>query len=158
SLLMDNVDSDFDSATPTTTTEGNASCSQSVMKRNSGYHVAGIKGKGVAICKKAREEDRLLCTTLGILFHSINNDGSKKFVKAVGQYGRGYHPPRQYQLKEPLLKKEVEQTKGILNKQEEREGITFLSLIECSKESHSGKFVFDYVDKGIEDVRTQNII
>ncbi|GJT52355.1 putative transcription factor/ chromatin remodeling BED-type(Zn) family protein [Tanacetum coccineum] len=54
-----------------------------------------------------------------IPFHSIYNDGFKKFVEAVGQYGRGYRPPRQYQLREPLLKEEVEQTKGLLKKQEE---------------------------------------
>lgn len=49
-----------------------------------------------------------------IPFHSIDNDGFKKFVEAVGQYGRGYRPPSQYQLREPLLKEEVERTKGLL--------------------------------------------
>ncbi|GJV41663.1 putative transcription factor/ chromatin remodeling BED-type(Zn) family protein [Tanacetum coccineum] len=54
-----------------------------------------------------------------IPFHSIDNDGFKKFVEAVGQYGRGYRPPSQYQLREPLLKEEVERTKGLRKKQKE---------------------------------------
>ncbi|GKF07267.1 hypothetical protein Tco_0041491 [Tanacetum coccineum] len=44
----------------------------------------------------------------GIPFHSIDNDGFKKFVEAVGQYGRGYRPPNQYLLREPLLTEEIE--------------------------------------------------
>ncbi|GJZ07223.1 putative transcription factor/ chromatin remodeling BED-type(Zn) family protein [Tanacetum coccineum] len=123
----------------------------------------------------------------GIPFHSIDNDGFKKFVEAVRQYGRGYRPPNQYLLGEPLLTKEVERTKGLIKKQEEewaqnvcsvmidgwtdrkrrsimnfcvnsREGTTFLSSVECSKESHTGQFIFDYVDKGIKDVGPQNVI
>ena len=30
-----------------------------------------------------------------------------------------------------------------------REGTTFLSSVECSLKSHTGEFIFDYVDKGI---------
>ncbi|CAH1421371.1 unnamed protein product [Lactuca virosa] len=52
-------------------------------------------------------------------FHSIDNDGFKQFVEAVGKYGPGYRPPSQYQLREPLLKEQVERTKGLLKKQEE---------------------------------------
>nr|GFA78711.1 serine/threonine-protein phosphatase 7-like [Tanacetum cinerariifolium] len=96
---MDSVDSDLDGSTPTATTEGDASCTQSILKRNSGdpgwnygtlcdaenretvkcklcgfiskggitrlkYHVAGIKRKGVATCKKASEEDKAVCASL----------------------------------------------------------------------------------------------
>nr|GEV14620.1 hypothetical protein [Tanacetum cinerariifolium] len=121
----------------------------------------------------------------GILFHSIDNDGFKKFAEAVEQYDRGYYPPSQYQLREPLLKEEVKRTKGLLKKQEEewaqngcsvmtdgltnrkrrsimnfcvksKEGATFLSLVECSTNCHSGTFIFDYVDKGIEDSRAND--
>nr|GEV11040.1 hypothetical protein [Tanacetum cinerariifolium] len=237
---MDNVDSDLDGSTPTATTKGDASCTQSILKRNSGdpgwnygtlcdaanrktvkcklcgfiskggitrlkYHVVRIKGKGVATSKKASEEDKAMCASLvekakekkkekriikeemgaeveiadddnafnarskrqkpnnlgpmdkfvnRVPFHSIDNDGFKKFVEAVGQYGRGYHPPSQYQLKELLLKEEVERTKGLLKKQEEE----WAQNVECSKESHTGQFIFDYVDKGIEDVGPQNVI
>jgi hypothetical protein len=54
-----------------------------------------------------------------IPFNAIDNDSFKWFVEAVGQFGPGYQPPTQYQLREPLLKEEVERTKTLLKKQEE---------------------------------------
>ncbi|GJT07184.1 putative transcription factor/ chromatin remodeling BED-type(Zn) family protein [Tanacetum coccineum] len=171
------------------------------------HHIARIQRKCVATCKKASVEDkanlvdaldkeRTYCIhqycarwiyESGIPFHSIDNDGFKKFVEAVGQYGRGYRPLSQYQLRKPLLKEEVERTKGLLKKQEEewarygclvmtdgwtdrkrrsimnfyvnsRKGTTFLSLVECSTNSHTWQFIFEYVDKGIKDVGSQNVI
>ena len=126
-------------------------------------------------------------TILLIPFHAIDNDGFKKFVEAVRQFGPGYRPPTRYQLREPLLKEEVERTKRLLKNQEEewarngcsvmtdgwtdqkrrsimnfcvnsRVGTTFLSSVECSKDSHTGKYIFEYVDKCIEDVGPQNVI
>ena len=55
----------------------------------------------------------------GIPFNSIDNDNFKKFVEALGQYGPGYTPPSQYQLKKPFFKGEVERTKETFKKQEE---------------------------------------
>lgn len=55
----------------------------------------------------------------GIPFNAINNDGFHKFCEDVGQFGPGYVPPSQYQLREPLLKQEVERTKNSLKEQEE---------------------------------------
>ena len=101
----------------------------------------------------------------GIPFYAIDNNSFKRFVKAVGQFGPGYQPPSQYQLREPLLKEEVERTKKSLKKQEEewalngcsimtdawtdrkrrsimnlcvncKEGTTFLSSREDSDEAH----------------------
>ncbi|KZV45053.1 hypothetical protein F511_10370 [Dorcoceras hygrometricum] len=40
-------------------------------------------------------------------------------MEAVGQFGPGFKPPTQYQLREPLLKAEVERTKQLLKKHEE---------------------------------------
>ena len=55
----------------------------------------------------------------GIPFNVIEIDSFKIFVEALGQYGPGY-TPYQYQLREPLLKGDVERTKEILKKQEEK--------------------------------------
>ena len=52
----------------------------------------------------------------GIPFHAIDNESFQRFVEAVGQFGPGYQPPSQYELREPLLKKEVERTKNSLKK------------------------------------------
>lgn len=120
-------------------------------------------------------------------FHAIDNDSFEKFVEAVGQFGPDYRPPNQYQLREPLLKEEVEKTQKSLKKQEEewsvngcsilttvwtdcktkgvmnlcincKEGTTFISSKETSKEAHTGKYIFEYVDKCIEDIGSQNVI
>nr|XP_011459697.1 PREDICTED: uncharacterized protein LOC101298389 [Fragaria vesca subsp. vesca] len=119
--------------------------------------------------------------------HAIENDSFKRFVKVVGQFGPGYKPPTQYQLREPLLKKEVERTKGLLKRQEEEwakngcsiitdawsdrkrrsimnlcvncaEETTFLSSKEASDESHTGKYMFEYVDKCIEEIGPHNVV
>nr|XP_011470559.1 PREDICTED: uncharacterized protein LOC101302707 [Fragaria vesca subsp. vesca] len=87
----------------------------------------------------------------------------------------------------PLLKEEVERTKGLLKRQEEEwakndcsmmtdawsdwkrrsimnlcvncaEGIIFVSSKEPLDESHTGKYIFEYVDKCIEEIRPQNVV
>ncbi|XP_058210432.1 uncharacterized protein LOC131322890 [Rhododendron vialii] len=123
----------------------------------------------------------------GIPFHAVDNDSFKRFVEAVGQFGPGYRPPSQYQLREPLLKEEVERTKTLLKKQEAewastgcsimtdawtdrkrrsimnlcvncKQGTCFLSSKEDSEVSHTGVYIFDYIDKFIEDIGVQNVV
>ncbi|KAI8535117.1 hypothetical protein RHMOL_Rhmol10G0150200 [Rhododendron molle] len=123
----------------------------------------------------------------GIPFHAVDNDSFKRFVEAVGQFGPGYRPPGQYQLREPLLKEEVERTKTLLKKQEAewastgcsimtdawtdrkrrsimnlcvncKQGTCFLSSKEDSEASHTGVYIFDYIDKFIEDIGVQNVV
>ena len=38
------------------------------------------------------------------------------------------------------------------------EGTTFLSSKEASDESHTGKYIFEYVDKCIEEIGPQNVV
>ncbi|KAL6493760.1 hypothetical protein OROGR_032095 [Orobanche gracilis] len=123
----------------------------------------------------------------GIPFNAINNDRFHKFCEAVGQFGPGYIPPSQYQLREPLLKQEVERTKNSLKEQEEewkangcsvmtdawsdrkrrsimnmcvncKAGTSFISSIESSTEAHTGKYIFDYVDRFIGEIGCDNVI
>ncbi|XP_077233649.1 uncharacterized protein LOC143875954 [Tasmannia lanceolata] len=123
----------------------------------------------------------------GIPFHATVLDSFHRFVEAVGQFGPGYVPPSQYQLREPLLKQEVERTKKSLKEQEEewwktgcsimtdawtdrkrrsimnlcvncRLGTSFLSSVEDSEEAHTGQYIFEYVDKCIEDLGPQNVV
>ncbi|TQE08954.1 hypothetical protein C1H46_005337 [Malus baccata] len=108
-------------------------------------------------------------------------------MEAVGQFGPGYLPPSQYELREPLLKEEVERVKKSLKKHEEewalngcaimtdawsdrkrrsimnlcvncKEGTIFLSSKECSSEAHTGEYIFEYVDKCVEEIGPQNVI
>ncbi|GAB2293510.1 hypothetical protein Dimus_038268 [Dionaea muscipula] len=123
----------------------------------------------------------------GIPFYAIENDAFRQFCEAVGQFGMGYRPPSQYQLREPLLKEEVERTKRSLKKHEEewaltgcsimtdawtdrkrrsimnlcvncRHGTTFVASKEDSEESHTGQYIFNYVDKFVDDIGSQNVI
>ncbi|XP_065869521.1 uncharacterized protein [Euphorbia lathyris] len=123
----------------------------------------------------------------GVAFNAVDNDSFKRFVEAVGQFGPGFKPASQYLLGGPLLKDEVERTKGLLSKQEEEwkkngcsimtdawsdrkrrsimnlcvncpEGKTFLSSMEASNDSHTGQYMFEYVDKCIKDIRPQGVV
>lgn len=123
----------------------------------------------------------------GIPFNAINNDGFQRFCEAVGQFGPGYIPASQYQLREPLLKQEVEKTKNSMKEQEEewkangcslmtdawsdrnrrsimnlcvncKAGTSFISSIESSQEAHTGKYIFEYVDKYIGEIGCENVI
>ncbi|KAL5806564.1 hypothetical protein ACOSQ4_029297 [Xanthoceras sorbifolium] len=111
---------------------------------------------------------------VGIPFNTIDNESFKLFVtsrisEAVGQFGPGYKPPSQYQLREPLLKEEVKRIKYLLKKQEEersimnlcvncREETTFLSSKESSDEAHTGEHIFQNVDGCIEQIGPHNVI
>lgn len=122
-----------------------------------------------------------------IPFNAVNNDAFQQLLEAVGQFGPGYIPPTQYQLREPLLKQAVENSKETVKKQEEewkksgcsimtdawsdrkrrsimnlcvncKLGTTFLSSIESSADAHTGKYIFDFVDKWIDEVGSKNVI
>ncbi|CAM8936807.1 unnamed protein product [Rhodiola kirilowii] len=122
-----------------------------------------------------------------IPFHSIENDSFRKMLEAVGQFGSGYKGPTQYKIRESLLKEEVDRTKELLKKQEEEwnkngcsimtdawsdrkrrsimnlcvncpEGTTFLSSVEASNESHTGQYIFEYVDKCIEEIGPHRVV
>ncbi|KAF7129648.1 hypothetical protein RHSIM_Rhsim10G0121900 [Rhododendron simsii] len=124
--------------------------------------------------------------TTGIPFHAVDNDSFKRFAEAVGQFGPGYRSPSQYQLREPLLE-EVERTKTLLKKQEAewastgcsimtdawtdrkrrsimnlcvncKLGTCFLSSKEDLEASHTGVYIFEYIDKFIEDIGVQNVV
>ncbi|CAN6678154.1 unnamed protein product [Malus baccata var. baccata] len=66
-------------------------------------------------------------------------------MEAVGQFGPGYLPLSQYELREPLLKEEIERVKKSLKKHEKYE-------------AHTGKYIFEYVDKCVKEIGPQNVI
>jgi len=47
----------------------------------------------------------------GIAFHGVTPDSFAIMCESIGQYGPGLKPPSMYELRVPLLKKEVEDTK-----------------------------------------------
>ncbi|CAN6579016.1 unnamed protein product [Malus baccata var. baccata] len=98
-----------------------------------------------------------------------------RVMEAVGQFEPGYLPPSQYELREPLLKEEVERAlngcsimtdawsdrkrRSIMNLCVNcNEDTIFLSSKECSSEAHTGEYIFEYVDKCVEEIGPQNVI
>ncbi|KAM7519613.1 hypothetical protein LguiB_018575 [Lonicera macranthoides] len=121
-----------------------------------------------------------------IPFHHTSNVYFRGFVEVVGQFGSGYQPPNLYQLREPVLKEDVERTKSSLKEQEKEwgfrgysimtdawsngkrrttkfcvnwaKGTTFISSKEDFEKVHTGEYIFQYVNKCIEEVGPQNVV
>ena len=123
----------------------------------------------------------------GAPFNAIANDEFTLMVEAIGKYGPGVTPPSQYQLREPLLKEEVERINGLLKPQEEelkkngctimtdawtyqkrrsimnlcinsKGGTMFRSSKVCPDEAHTGAYIFEYVNRCIEEVGEENVV
>ncbi|KAK2661378.1 hypothetical protein Ddye_007911 [Dipteronia dyeriana] len=123
----------------------------------------------------------------GIPLNAIDNDCFLQMVETIGRFGPSFKPPSQWQLREPLLKEELETTKEALKKQEEswkvngcsimtdawtdrkrrsimnlyvncKEGNTFLSSKDSSAEAHTGENIFKYVLSAIEEVGSKNVV
>ncbi|CAO2148778.1 unnamed protein product [Urochloa humidicola] len=123
----------------------------------------------------------------GVPFHAINNVEFDQMIEAAGRFGPGGKKPNQHELREKLLYEEVEDTKKMLKGQEEdwakngcsimtdawsdqkrrsimniclhcSIGTSFLESKKVSDESHTGQFIFEYVDSCIEKVGAQNVV
>ena len=120
-------------------------------------------------------------------FHAINNEEFDQLLEAVGRFGPGGQKPNQHELREKLLYEEVEDTKKLLKLQEQEWakngcsimtdawtdqkrrsimnmcvncsiGTTFLESKEASAESHTGEFIFQYVDSCIEKIGAEKVV
>lgn len=108
-------------------------------------------------------------------------------LEAAGRFGPGGKKLNQHEIREKLLYEEVEDTRKLLTQQEEDWGKTgcsimtdawtdqkrriimnlcvncslgtsFLESREASAESHTGEFIFDYVDNCIEKVGSEKVV
>ncbi|CAN7104012.1 unnamed protein product [Brassica rapa subsp. narinosa] len=144
-----------------------------------------------AISKEKTHAVRQYCSRwiyeANIAFNAIDNDSFRMFCEALGQFGPGWVPPSQYQLREPLLNEEQQRTKEKLKSLEEewdkegcsvmtdawtdmkrrsimnlcvnsRGGTCFLSSKDTSKDSHTGEYIFKYIDQWIEDIGAEKIV
>ncbi|CAH1426499.1 unnamed protein product [Lactuca virosa] len=122
-----------------------------------------------------------------IPFHALEDDSFKMMLEVVGQFGIGLTPPTRYSLSDPLLKHEVERTKSLLKKNEEvwkeigcsimadawsdrkrrsimnlcvnsRMGTVFISSKECSNESHTSQYIYDYVESCIQQGGPDHVV
>ena len=108
-------------------------------------------------------------------------------VEAIGQFGPGFQPPTQYDLRGRLLEEEHARTKILLQDREDEkikhgcsimtdawtdmkrrsimnlctntsEGTTFIKSKEMSDVSHTSGVIYELVDKAIEDVGAENMV
>jgi len=122
-----------------------------------------------------------------IPFNACDNDEFREMVEAIGQFGPGFHPPTQYDLRGKLLEEEHARTKSLLQDREDEkikhgcsimtdawtdmkrrsimnlctntsEGTTFIKSKEMSDVSHTSEVVYELVDKAIEDVGAENVV
>ncbi|CAI9274423.1 unnamed protein product [Lactuca saligna] len=122
-----------------------------------------------------------------IPFHALEDDSFKMMLEVVGQFGTRLPPPTRYSLSDRLLKLEVERTKSLLKRNEEewkeigcsimtdawsdrkrrsimnlcvnsRMGIVFISSKECSNESHTSQYIYDYVESCIQQVGPGDVV
>lgn len=108
-------------------------------------------------------------------------------LEAIGQFGPDLRPPTPYELREPLLKIEVEETKKKLSGHRDecrmsgcsimtdawtdrrsrsimnicvncKKGTSFLDAIDASADIHDAEFIFNLVDKYIDEVGEDNVV
>ncbi|ESQ29475.1 hypothetical protein EUTSA_v10023973mg [Eutrema salsugineum] len=161
----------------------NPEASLATQKRQESIHDAISKEKTHAV--------RQYCSRwvyhAAISFNAIDNDAFKLCCEALGQFGPGWVPPSQYQLREPLLNEDVQRTKEklkVLEEEWDREGCSvmtdswtdmkrrsimnlcvnsrggtcFLSSKDTSKDSHTGEYIFKYIDGCIEELGATRIV
>ncbi|XP_048603767.1 uncharacterized protein LOC106378015 [Brassica napus] len=144
-----------------------------------------------AISKEKTHAVRQYCARwmyeANVAFNAIDNESFRLFCEALGQFGPGWVPPSQYQLRGPLLIEEQKRTKEKLKNLEEewetegcsvmtdawsdmkrrsimnlcvnsRGGTCFLSSKDTSKDSHTGEYIFNYIDQWIEDIGAAKVV
>ncbi|XP_019099362.1 PREDICTED: uncharacterized protein LOC104777375 [Camelina sativa] len=122
-----------------------------------------------------------------IAFNVVESDSFRLFCEALGRFGPGWVPPSQCELRDTLLKEEEEVISEKLKRLEvgweyngcsvlidawisdtkknvvnfcvnSRGGSSFVSSKEVSKESQTGAFIFEYVDKCIEEFGGEKVV
>ncbi|XP_075515497.1 uncharacterized protein LOC142550147 [Primulina tabacum] len=123
----------------------------------------------------------------GIAFNAVKYDSFKPMIEAIGQYGPGMKPPSYHEVREPLLKEEINHTKLILKQNEEemaKKGCTlmadgwrdrngrslinflvntpkdnmFIESVDASSYSHTCEKMFELLDKFVQKVGADNIV
>ncbi|XP_020258387.1 uncharacterized protein LOC109834783 [Asparagus officinalis] len=123
----------------------------------------------------------------GIPFHALMLPSFNNMCEAIGQFGPGYVGPTMYQLREPLLKKAVSRTSVGLEPHKKlwettgctlmtdswtdrkhrcvmnmcihsSAGVIFYNSIEKSAESHTGDFIYKWVDQCIQEIGADYVV
>ncbi|XP_031127519.1 uncharacterized protein LOC116029610 [Ipomoea triloba] len=120
-------------------------------------------------------------------FHAFERDSFKMMLEAIGQFGPGVESPSRYEMSETFLKREVDKVRESLKIHEEEWksngcsimtnawtdrkrrsvmnlcvnsslGTVFLSSKECSLDSHTSEYIYEFVEHGIQQVGAENVV
>lgn len=123
----------------------------------------------------------------GIPLNACNYDSFGLMIEAIGQYGVGMKPPTYYELKVPLLKKELAAMHELMKSCKEEwaevgctifvnrwtdtrnktlinllvnspKGTMFIKSIDASSYAESGTKMFYLLDKFVEDIGEDNVV
>ncbi|XP_048616815.1 uncharacterized protein LOC125575425 isoform X2 [Brassica napus] len=124
----------------------------------------------------------------GIPFYAITYDSFKEVCELIGQYGSGFKPPSMYELRVPLLKKEVEEAekqlveykadwvakgcsimsdgwrdsvvqKDIINfLVNSPKGSVFLKSVDVSEVVKDANLLFNMLDNVVDEVGESNVV
>ncbi|KAK9698038.1 hypothetical protein RND81_08G078200 [Saponaria officinalis] len=124
----------------------------------------------------------------GIAFHAASYESFHVMIEAVGQFGPGMKPPSMYELRVPLLNKEVQDTDLIVEEHKKEwvdrgcsimsdgwrdsvaqkdvlnflvnspKGSVFIKFIDASLVVKDANLLFDLLDKMVEEVGEENVI
>ncbi|XP_020207003.1 uncharacterized protein LOC109815825 isoform X2 [Cajanus cajan] len=123
----------------------------------------------------------------GIAFNVARSKSFKLMVEAIGTYGPHLKPPSYHELRVPLLKKELEYTKGLLKGHEEERvkygcsimsdgwtdrksrtlinflvnssmGTMFVKSVDASEYTKTGEKVFELLNSFVEEIGEKNVV
>ena len=151
------------------------------------YSVITFQNSLDAIMPVLNTDASFFVTLAAIPFNACDNDEFKQMCEAIGQFGAGFEPPSQYDLREKLLEEEYARTKSLLQEREAEkvksgcsimtdawsdrkrrsimnlctncaDGTSFISSKEMSDMSHTSEVIFELVDKAIEDIGPDDVV
>ncbi|KAL5145418.1 hypothetical protein HKD37_06G015463 [Glycine soja] len=123
----------------------------------------------------------------GIAFNVAKSKSFKLMIQAIGTYGPHLKPPSYHELRVPLLKKELEYTKGLLTGHEEEQikygcsimsdgwtdrknrtlinflvncslGTQFVRSVDASEYMKTDQKIFELLDNFVEEIGEKNVI
>ena len=123
----------------------------------------------------------------GIPFNVAKSKSFKLMIEAIGTYGPHLKPPSYHELRVPLLKKELEYTKGLLRGYEEERikygcsimsdgwkdrknrtlinflvncslGTQFVKSVDASEYMKTSQKIFELLDSFVEEIGEKNVI
>ncbi|KAK8553867.1 hypothetical protein V6N12_030848 [Hibiscus sabdariffa] len=96
-----------------------------------------------------------------IAFNAATYRSFKQMCEAIGQYGHGLKVPSMHELRVPLLKKDVDDTKIVMEGQQKgqlSEGYVFIKSVDVSEIVKDVDLLYRLLDDMVEQVGEQNVI